>query len=138
MIRDKDEFKCLIYELLIGVRNLEEYPVEESEVVQDEFKEGLYCSNAYEKVYNANHRLCERLNVDEDEDVECIISNLLNIAKHLSMKMYDYGEYYANMGVNDIDKIICFYEVLSEERKAKFMNLISFLKKLIGSLDENE
>ena len=49
MIRDKDEFKCLIYELLIGVRNLEEYPVEESEVVQDEFKEGLYCSNAYEK-----------------------------------------------------------------------------------------
>ena len=129
MIRDKDEFKCLIYELLIGARNLEEYPVEESEVVQDEFKEGLYCSNAYEKVYNANHRLCERLNVDED---------LLNIAKHLSMKMYDYGEYYANMGVNDIDKIICFYEVLSEERKAKFMNLISFFKKLIGSLDENE
>lgn len=38
MIRDKDEFNCLIYELLIGARNLEEYPVEESEVVQDEFK----------------------------------------------------------------------------------------------------
>lgn len=37
---------------------------------------------------------CERLDVEED-DVDCIISNLLGIAKHLSLKMYDYGEYYA-------------------------------------------
>lgn len=87
---DKNEFKCLIYELSIGARNLEEYPVEKSEVVVDDFEEGSYCSDTYEVVYNANRRLCDSLNVDEDEDVECIVSNLLCIAKHLNMKMYDY------------------------------------------------
>lgn len=136
---DKNEFKCLIYELLVGARNLEEYPMEESKVVVDEFEEGSYCSDAYEEVYNANRRLCDRLNVDEDEDVECIVSNLLGIAKHLSMKMYDYGEYYANKtGNSDVEEIICFYEGLSEGEKTKFMKLISSIKKLLISSDSVE
>ena len=61
----------------------------------NEFEEGMYCDSAYNEVYDANRRVCERLDVEEDDDVECIISNLLGIAKHISMKMYDYGEYYA-------------------------------------------
>ena len=136
---DKNEFKCLIYELSIGTRNLEEYPVEKSEVVVDDFEEGSYCSDTYEVVYNANRRLCDSLNVDEDEDVECIVSNLLCIAKHLNMKMYDYGEYYGNKAVNsEIEDIICFYEESSEEEKTKYMKLISTIKKFLISSDSEE
>ena len=37
----------------------------------------MYCDSAYNKVYDANRRVCKRLDVEEDDDVECIISNLL-------------------------------------------------------------
>lgn len=132
MKKDKEEFKNLIYELLLGARNLEDYPVEESKVVVNEFEEGMFCSNAYEEVSKAKERLCERLNTDEDKDIECIVSNLLGIAEHLSMKMYDYGEIYTRKANDsDIDKIICFYENLSERKKVKFMEFLSSVKKLI-------
>lgn len=137
MNENKEEFKRLIYELMIGARNLEDYPVEESKIIVDEFKDGMYCSNAYEEVYKANQSLCGRLNTDEDKDVECIISNLLSIAEHLSMKMYDYGEYYAKK-ISDcnVEKIICFYENLEEERKIKFMKLLYSIKKIVNSSNE--
>lgn len=130
MKKDKEQFKCLIYDLMMGSRNLEDYPVKESEVVINEFEEGMYCDSAYNEVYDANRKVCERL------DVECIISNLLGIAKHISMKMYDYGEYYANKtGDSNIDEIINFYERLSEGRKVKFMKLINSIQNLIYSVD---
>lgn len=133
MTKDKEEFKCMIYELVIGARNSEIYPIKESEEVVNEFEVGKYCSNAYEEVYKANQAICERLNVDEDEDVECIVSNLLGIAKHLSMKMYDYGEYYAKKTSDcNVDKIVYFYEKLDEERKVKFMRIIYSIQKLLN------
>lgn len=133
MKKEKEEFKRMIYELVIGARNIEKYPIKESEIIANEFEAGKYCSNAYEEVYKANQAICERLNIDEDEDVECIVSNLLGIAEHLSMKMYDYGEYYAKK-TNDcnVDEIVCFYENLNEERKVKFMKLLYSLQKLLN------
>ena len=100
----------------------------------------MYCDRAYNEVYDANRRVCERLDLEEDDDdVECIISNLLGIAKHISMKMYDYGEYYANKtGDSNIDEIINFYERLSEGRKVKFMKLINSIQNLIDSVDVNQ
>ena len=140
MKKDKEQFKCLIYDLMMGSRNLEDYPVKESEVVTNEFEEGMYCDRAYNEVYDANRRVCERLDLEEDDDdVECISSNLLGIAKHISMKMYDYGEYYANKtGDSNIDEIINFYERLSEGRKVKFMKLINSIQNLIDSVDVNQ
>lgn len=92
----------------------------------------MFCSNAYEEVSEAKERLCERLNTDEDKDLECIISNLLGIAEHLSLKMYDYGEIYARKANDcDVDKIICFYENLSERKKVKFIEFLSSVQKLI-------
>lgn len=80
---------------------------------------------------------CERLDGEED-GVECIIFNLLGIAKHISMKMYDYGEYYANKtGDSNINEIISFYKGLSDGRKAKFMKLIYSIQNLIDSVDVN-
>ena len=57
----------------------------------DEFAKGTYCSELYEEVYQAKVSLCNRLGVQEDSDIETVISNLLLIGKHLSMKMFDYG-----------------------------------------------
>lgn len=91
------EFKELVYLLMNGEIDLSVCPVKESVVVKDEFEEGKPCEKLYGKVYEANLRLCKRLGVEEldDDDVEEIINNCLDIAKHLSMKMYDYGAYFA-------------------------------------------
>ena len=49
----------------------------------------------YKEVYDANRRICERLWVEEDRDVELIIGNLLKIGEYQSMKMYDYGVFFS-------------------------------------------
>lgn len=74
-----------------GIWDLEKCPVPERSMVKDEFGEGTVCSILYEEVYNANRRICEKLGVEEDKDVELIIGNLLKIGEYQSMKMYDYG-----------------------------------------------
>lgn len=45
----------------------------------------------YSRVYDANVRLCERLGVEEDTDVNIIIDSMNEITRILVMKMYDYG-----------------------------------------------
>lgn len=90
------DFKSKIYELMNGNINLEICPVKESEYVKDEFEEGSFCAGAYNEVYNARERLCRKLGTEEDEDIEIIINSLLDIAKHLSLKMYDYGAYFSS------------------------------------------
>lgn len=62
--------------------------------IQNEFAEGEPCSEAYKQVYEANRRLCERLGVDEDPDVEMIIDGLFDIARVVSQKMFQYGAVY--------------------------------------------
>lgn len=84
--------KQTIYDLMTGQLNLEEFPVLGSEQIQDEFAEGMPCDKLYREVYEAECRLCRRLGVVEDHDVELIVSNLLRIAGVLALKMYDYGE----------------------------------------------
>lgn len=51
-----------------------DYPVE------DEFT-GKKCEKLYERAYEANRRICKRLNKseEEDEDVEIIIDSLIEI-----------------------------------------------------------
>ncbi len=95
MRKNSMEFKRRIYDLMNGSLNLEEYPVPESAFVKNEFGEGQPCSICYQKVFDANRRICERLGVDEDKDVEQIISGLLWIGEYQSMKMYDYGRFFS-------------------------------------------
>lgn len=101
MNKVSEEFKEMIYNLMIGAFDLENYPIKESQYVANEYEEGEFCSKAYEEVYNANCRICERLGVDidEDKDVELIINNLLDIGKYLSMKMYDYGIFFSSPSI---------------------------------------
>ena len=58
---------------------------------QNEFEEGKPCSEAYKRVYELNRRLCERLDVDEDPDVESIINYMFDITRTVAEKMFAYG-----------------------------------------------
>ncbi|MEY8428264.1 hypothetical protein AALA00_11230 [Lachnospiraceae bacterium 46-15] len=89
--KNKMEAKQKIFKLMNGLWDLEKCPVPEGNMVKDEFEEGSVCSMLYEEVYDANRRICERLGVEEDRDVELIIGNLLKIGEYQAVKMYDYG-----------------------------------------------
>lgn len=64
--------------------------------IEDEFSEGRECEKLYERVYAAKARLAERLNSDDDSDVEEIVDCMSSIARILSLKMFDYGREAAN------------------------------------------
>lgn len=129
MKTNNEDFKQLIYDLMNGSRNLKEYPVIESRYVENEYEQNKFCNRAYEEIYNANQRLCRRLNAEEDTDVKCIISNLLDIQSYLCMKMYDYAVYFTMEQEDDNEKkILQLYRGLSEIRKEKFMNLIEIIE----------
>ena len=98
MEKNSMEFKRMIYELMNGALNLEEYPVPEGEIVKNEFEENGVCGILYKEVFDANRRICERFGVGEDKDVEKIISNLLQIGEYECMKMYDYGALFSKGG----------------------------------------
>lgn len=91
MKTDSEEFKRRIFDLMNGSLDLERYPVPESKIVENEYEEGKICGGLYREVYYANRRICEKLGVEEEPDVEIIIRNLLDIAEYMSLKMYDYG-----------------------------------------------
>lgn len=101
---NREDLKQTVFDLMNGSINLEEFPTEESQHVENEFEQGKVCATAYQQIYEANQRLCNRLGTDEDKDVECIISNFFDIIHHLSMKMYDYGTYYARQEITDTKK----------------------------------
>lgn len=99
MNHEIEDFKEKIYYLMTGAFDLEHYPIQESLYVANEYEEGKFCEKIYEEVFYANRRICERLGVDEDKDVELIINNLIDICKHLSMKMYDYGVFFSSPSI---------------------------------------
>lgn len=68
-----------------------EYPVKESQFVENEFCEGKICDTAYTEICAARQKLCDRIGVDEDTDIETIIDNYELICYHLCMKMFEYG-----------------------------------------------
>ena len=77
-----------IYYTLIGLME-EEYCVPG---VENLFAEGSECDRAYEQMLDAYARLCNRLDVvEEDADVEIIIDALLKIQRLIAMKMFEYG-----------------------------------------------
>ena len=79
-----EEFKTIIYNLMNGHYDLDKFVCEESSVVEDE-------------LLTAYGRICQRLHEPsgEDRDVEIIINNLLDMGRYQSMKMFDYGAFFA-------------------------------------------
>ena len=75
-----------IYETLLGER-LGPYPG-----IANAFAPGERCAALYEEVYESNRRLCARLGVEEDPDVETIIDDFFEIARELALWMFRYGQ----------------------------------------------
>lgn len=96
MEKNSMEFKEKLYEIMNGYFNSVPDWFLEDELVKDEFAEDGFCSRHYKEVYDANRRICGRLGVEEDKDVETIITGLLEIGKYQCFKMYDYGMYYSH------------------------------------------
>ena len=80
-----------VYEAVCGEYADEADYVIQNVRIQNEFEEGKTCSEAYKRVYEANRRLCERLGVDEDPDVEMIIDSMFTITRVVGEKMFEYG-----------------------------------------------
>ena len=74
-----------------GSIDLERFPYPAGKIVANEFAEGKECEKLYGEVYEANRRICSRLGVDEDQDVETIISCMDDICRILAYRMFDYG-----------------------------------------------
>ncbi len=82
--------KELIYDKMNGFLTEGMYSLQEGAAIEDEFAEGKECCLLYEGVYQAGRNLCERLEEDEDSDVETILNGMERISRPLSMKMYEY------------------------------------------------
>lgn len=77
-----------VYDTLLGIRE----PKAQVEGVDNLFEMGRDCDKLYSQMLDAYERLCIRLGViDEDADVEVIISSLLRIQREVSIRMYEYG-----------------------------------------------
>ena len=83
-----------VYEAVCGEYADEADYVIQNVRIENEFEEGKPCSEAYKRVYAANRRLCERLGVDEDTDVEMIIDSMFEITRTVGEKMFEYGAVY--------------------------------------------
>ena len=88
----KEKFLADIYDTLQGVMQQGfGYPN-----VENLFAEGSLCAQQYSNMLEAYERLCNRLGVvDEDGDVEVIISSLMTIQRELGYKMFEYGVRFA-------------------------------------------
>lgn len=75
----------MIYESMMG--NL----VKPIRGIENAFASGTHCEQLYDEIYMANRRICERLGVEEDTDVELIVSNFLELNRELCIRMFGYG-----------------------------------------------
>lgn len=97
-----EEFKQLIFDLVNGCVDISkvdiaECPVEEIAYVENEFCCGKVCDKAYADICLAKQNIYDRMGVNEDRDIECIMDNFTTICRHLCMKMYDYGVHFAKV-----------------------------------------
>ena len=64
MNKRSKEFKELVYDLVNGALDLEEYPVEESKYVKNEYEEDSLCAKLYSDMRDAYDRVCARLGTE--------------------------------------------------------------------------
>ena len=82
-----EKYVDIVYDLLNGTRIRQPGDPE----VENLFAIGRECAQLYDQVYAANLRLCQRLGVEEDSDVELIINSLLRIGELVGQRMFRYG-----------------------------------------------
>lgn len=89
------ELRQTVFNLMNGSLNLKDYSVPESEYVQNEYEKGKPCEKLHSEAFHLKQHLFDRLDSENDEEVERLVDCLLEIENIASMKMFDYGWYYA-------------------------------------------
>ena len=84
----EDKIAEMVYNRLLG-HNLMETEVYQ---VENLFEEGSRCDELYQEIYEANLRLCQRLGVEEDRDIQTIIDAFWEINRLVGEKMYRHGQ----------------------------------------------
>ena len=59
--------------------------------IPNAFAPGQRCDVLYQQIYEARCRLCQRLGVEEDPDVEQILDSFFEINRELCLEMYLLG-----------------------------------------------
>ena len=80
-----------IYGLMTDTFDLTNNPELQMHEIENEFASGAPCEVQYAVVFDAKCRLETRLGTEDDADVNLIIDSMMDIARHLALKMYDYG-----------------------------------------------
>lgn len=95
ILETETKLRQTVFDLMNGSLNLKEYPVPESNYVKNEYEEGKPCEKLYSEAFHLKQHLFDRLDSEDDEEVERLVDCLLEIGNITSMKMFDYGWYYA-------------------------------------------
>ena len=66
------------------------------EGVENAFAEDELCDIRYTEAYDAARRICERLGVADDPDMETVFRCFSEIQRELCLKMYTYGAKFEN------------------------------------------
>ncbi len=94
MTIDDKEFRECVYDLLCGQVDMQTHPVPLGYIVNSAFTDGAPCDILYDQMLDAYSRISPDQN---DPDVEVIINNLLEIQRHIALKMFQYGVHFARL-----------------------------------------
>ncbi len=82
-----------IFELLLGMYDLEKYSPPEAEYVDNLFRPGQPCAALLDRAYSARRRLGERLGTgEEDADLLEMVECYEALWEKLALAMYEYGK----------------------------------------------
>ena len=84
----EDKIAEMVYNRLLGHTLLETQAYH----VENLFEEGSHCDALYQDIYDANRRICQRLGVEEDRDIQTIIDSFWEITKLVGEQMYRHGQ----------------------------------------------
>ena len=84
----EDKIAEMIYDRLLGHNLLET----DAYRVENLFEEGSRCDALYQDIYEANLRICHRLGVEEDRDVQTLIDSFWEITRLVGERMYRHGQ----------------------------------------------
>lgn len=85
------EEKRVLWEKVMGLRT-------DSGAAGSLFEPGGTCEGLYERISAAQHRLLDRLGVQESRDIDEILALEDEICMHVAVRMFDYGAEYAGQG----------------------------------------
>ena len=88
VIRMTWEEKRTLWEKVMGIRT-------DSGKTGSLFEDGGICDRLYERISAAQHRLLDRLGLQESRDLDEILSLEDEISMHVAIRMFDYGVEYA-------------------------------------------